>query len=350
MNQPSAKCRDGPIGVILAPTSEMAEQIRQIAQDFCQETGLNCTTLAQSKRQSKSQLNETGQLLIASPDILYEALRTKSMNLVNCSYFAVYDADQMIEMCLDEEIEQIALQIRRDSQRMILSKSCNEDLKELAMNILDEYVHLDVGITAVTLNINQNIKQIVKMCDDASKIEVLYEILDSLETKIGNQKLLIFTETPKNADNIARLLQNRGYQAKSLHNGKSLMQQDEIVTAFQNDSIHLLVLTDVAAKNRTFQRISIVIHVDMPISIAEYVKRVNRTGRSDDIGFSYAIVTENDGHLADDLIAILQQTNQIIEPALFILKAANVDSDDEISYAIPKGKGFQIYTIDKSQK
>lgn len=350
MNQPSAKSRDGPIGVILAPTSEMAEQIRQIAQDFCQETGINCTILAESRRQSNYKLSEAGQLLIASPDILYEALRTKSMDLEKCSHFALYDADQMIEMCLDEEIEQIASQIRPDSQRVIWSKSCNGDLKDLAMNILNDYVHLNVGSTAVKVNIAQNIKQVVKMCDDVSKIDVLYEILDSLEMKTGNQKLLIFSETPKEADKIAKLLQKRGYPAESLHNGKSSMQQNEIVTAFQNDSIQLLTLTDVAAKNRTFQRISIVIHFDMPISIVEYANRVNQTGRSDELGISYAIVTENDGHLADDLIAILQQTNQTIEPALFILKAANVDSDDEISYAIPKGRGFQMYTIDKSKK
>lgn len=89
----------------------------------------------------------------------------------------------------------------------------------------------------------------------------------------------------------------------------------------------------------------------MPISILDYVNRVSRTERViDGIGTSYSIVTEDDGYLVDDLIGILRQSMQQIDPALFILKAANADSDDEVSFAIPKGNVFQKYTIDRTKK
>lgn len=109
-----------------------------------------------------------------------------------------------------------------------------------------------------------------------------------------------------------------------LHNEKSVHQRNETISSFERSEFDFLVLTDTAAKNLQFAAVSNVIHFDMPNSIVDYTNRVNRTGRnSDEIGTSYAIVTEDDGHLAEDLIEILQQTNQDVNPALFIMKAAN---------------------------
>lgn len=352
LHQPPAESEDGPIGVILASTPEMAEQIRQQANDLCQEAGIKCTVLAESAHQPNNHTKqcEVGHLLIATPDCLYDSLREKLISLPRCSYFALYEANQMIDVCLEEEITQIASQIRPECQRLIWSSSWNGDLKELAMNILNDYVRLDVGSSAVKISVAQNVKQIIKMSEEKNKKSVFHEIVDTIELQIGDRKTLVFTETPKKADKVARILLKRGFQSKSLHNGKVAMEQDHILSAFQNGDVQYLVLTDLAAKNLIFGGISNIIHFDMPISISDYALRINRTGRSDEIGNSYAILTEEDGHLADDLIGILQQTNQSIDPALFILKAANVDSDDEVSFAIPKGKGFKMYTIDNTQK
>lgn len=347
LNQNELSIENGPCAVILAPTKELAEEIRQSAHGICESAHVKYTLFTKNRIDALA----VNPLLITTADHLYEILRKKSLSLANCSYFAFYDADKMIEMCMEEEIVQIVSQIRNECQRLMWSTSWNCDVRELAINILNDYVRLDVGTIEPQIRVAQDVRQIVKVSDEKTKNDVLSEVVSLSKTQSSSQKSLIFVETPANADKITSFLRKNRYNCNALHNGKSKLKRLETIAAFENGKFAFLVLTDTAAKNLQFTNISNVIHFDMPTSIADYTHRVNRTGRNlNEFGTSYAIVTENDGHLAEDLIEILQQTNQDVNPALFIMKAANADSDDEISFAIPNGKGFKTYTIDNSEK
>lgn len=351
--QTPLKPREGPIAVILALTEEIAEQIQQLANDISTDTNMKCTILCNDINNSGSHSepsNNVGELLITTPYHLYEILRTKSLSLQRCSQFAVYEADKMIDMCLDDVILQIDSQIRPECQRLIWSSSWTNELNKL---ITDDYVRLDIGCSSSVLkqSLSENRKQIVKVSEEKQKEDVLHEIIDLIVLEKGTQRTLIFTETPDKADKIANILQRKGYQSESFHNRKSAVQRDTILSEFQNEKFQFLVLTDVAAKNIKFNEITNVLNFDMPFCISDYINRVSRSNGSSNggMGTSYSIVTEEDGDLVDDLIAILQQSQQPVNPALFILKAANVDSDDEITFAVPKGKGFQKYTIDNNE-
>lgn len=347
LNQDQTSIENGPSAVILAPTKELAEEIRQLAHVICESANIKYTLFTKNRIEAFTSY----ALLITTADHLYEILRKKLLSLPNCAYFALYDVDKMIGMCMEEEIVQIVSQIRCECQRLMWSTSWNGDVREMAMNILNDFVRMDIGTTVPQIHIAQNTKQIIRVSDEKSKKDVLNEVIGLITAQSGDQKSLIFVETPANADKINSWLRKSGYNCMPLHNGKSKLKRHETLLAFENGKFGFLVLTDTAAKNLQFTNISNVIHFDMPNSIVDYTHRVNRTGRKlNEIGTSYGIVTEDDGHLADDLIEILQQTNQEVSPALLIMKAANADSDDEISFAIPSGNGFKTYTIDNSEK
>lgn len=341
----------GPIAVILALTPEMSDQIHQTANQFCNDKNIRCTVLCNSPNKSKSYVkqNEVGDLLITTPFHLYEYLHSKVLSLERCSQLSLYEADKLMEMGFDEEMVQIESQIRPECQRLLWSSVWTSDLLKVA---LSNSIRLEVGSSTVKADLAQNIKQIIKISTEKEKESTLKEIITSIKTQNGSQKTLIFTETPEKANRISNILRKWKLHSNSLHNKKSAKQRDVIFSEFENGQMmEYLVLTDLAAKNLHFSQISNVINFDMPYCITEYVHRVNRTGRSgDETSVSYSIVTEDDGDLADDLITILQKSNQSVDPALMILKAANADSDDEISFAIPRGKSFQKYTIDNSQK
>lgn len=344
----------GPIAVVLASTPEVAEHIRQAAAELCNEANIKCSVLSDSAHQHSPNAPKTAiGLLIATPDALYQALHAKLLCLHRCSHFALYEADKIVDWALDEEVLQIASQIRPNCQKVVWSTVLlNHDLQLLLTELLGKYIRLDVGTSAVQTNISQTIKQIVKVSDNKTKESTLNEIIDAIEAKAkDSRRTLIFTQTRETADEIADVLQKKGCKGESFHNGKSTVQRDSILAQFNRNEFEYLVLTDVAGKNVNFSRISNVISFDMPVSISDYVNRVNRTGRANnDHGTSYAIVTEEDGYLVDDLIAILRQSEQTIDPALLILKLANADADDEIAFAIPKGKSFEGYRVDLSKK
>lgn len=347
--QLTKKAEEGPIAVILALTQEIAEQIQQTANQLCNESNIKSSILCDNFSKSKDVVRqiEIGELLITTPCHLYEFLRTKSLNLERCSHFAFYEADKMVEMCFDEEIIQIDSQIRPECQRIFWSTSWASDLNRIAMA---DCMRLEVGsATAVEASISHSIKQIIKFSEEKSKTNVLHEIIDGIVSQTDRQKTLVFTETPEKADKIVKLLQRRSCKTSSIHNRKSVAQRSDCLLKFENNETQFLVLTDLAAKNLNFNEIINVINFDMPYSITDYEHRVQRIKQSD-IGTVYSVFTEEDGDLADDLISILQQSNQIVDPAMFILKAANADSDDEILYAIPHGKDYKKYTIDDRKK
>lgn len=345
LNQDSMSPENGPYAVILAPTTELAEDIRQLAHVICEKANLSYTVFTKNRIEALA----ANPLFITTPGHLYEMLRTKSLSLPNCSHFALYEGDKMIEMCLEDEILQIVSQIRSECQRLMWCRSWNGGLRLLAIHILDDFVRLDIGTAVPQMIVAENVKQIVKMSDEKGKKGVLSEIVSIIKTQSTPRKSLIFVDTPTKANKINGFLRKNGYDCKTLHNGKSEQQRHGAAAAFGNDEFDFLIVTDTAAKNLQFTNVSNVIHCDMPNSIVDYTHRVNRTGRSlNELGTSYAIVTENDGHLAEDLIEILQQTKQDVNPALFIMKAANADSDDEISFAVPSDNGYKKYTIDTS--
>lgn len=345
-HQPRPKSKDGPVAVILTLTEEMVEQIQKLSNIFCDDAKIKCTVLCNhyDQIQSESKPIDAGELLISTPYHMYEYLRTKSLRLHRCSHFAIYEADKMHHMCLDDEILQILSQIRPDCQTVLWSETWANELKKFIID--DNHVRLDIGSSAVEQSPLENIKQIVKVCDEKQKSAILVDIINSISSETNKQKTLIFTDTPNKADEVANILQRKGYHSKSLHNRKSTIKQNGILSEFHNETFQYLVLTDLAAKNIDFSNISTVVNYDMPIVISDYVNRVNRTGRLiDRTGISYSIVTEEDGDLVDDLIITLKQSNLTITPGLFILKAANTNSDEEITFAVPKGKSFQKFTI-----
>lgn len=324
----------------------MADEFKQIASHYCDILNIKCTSLTQKMLKSKIQIKGKYELLITTPELLYESLAINSLNLHRCSYFAMYEFDRMLDWSLEDEIQQINSQLRPDCQKLIWNTRWNGEIRNYVVEILNEYVQLNVGSSFAKCYKNENIEQIVRVSDEENKKQIFLEFIKQI-TNSNRQKTLVFTETKQCANKITKILQKEGYSCDSLHNDKSKEQRNQIVTAFRNDNIQFLVLTDVAARNLNLTNASNIINYDLPLSISDYLQRINPTHRSNEMEIkAFSIFTEENGYLVDDFIEMLRTSDQVVNPALYILQAANIDSDDELSYAIPHETGFTKYTID----
>lgn len=291
-------------------------------------------------------------LLISTADAIYDSLDAAAISLHRCSYFTLYEFDRIIETGSEDEVHRTLSQLRPDCQRVIWTTTWNGEIRDFSMDVLGEHTVLNVGTTSPKLNANPNVKQTIKICTEQTKRKELQMIIDSIEESQQNRrKTLIFVESKQRAIAITQEMRRKRYECKSLHTGLSQMQRETILLEFQNDCFPYLVLTDAVARNVNFSGIDYIVNYDFPLCVADYLLRIDQTGRSDTtVNESFALFSEENGFLADDLIEILKEANQPVDPALYILKAANVDSDDEISFAVPKGKGFKKYQIDGKSK
>lgn len=320
----------------------MVDEVEHIASEFCNLFQITCAKLKFSNTKYRD-----CDLMIATPDTLYDCLESGGMNLYNCSFFSIYEADRIIGMGFEREIEEISTQIRQECVRMILSPIWNADIRNLAVIFLGEFTKLMVNSCEMSLTISPNVKQLVTVCEE---IEKRNEFTDIIKLIGKGEKTAIYTDTKSKANEIAKNLKQKGLEVKNLVNTSSRKDREEILKEFQNnESFQFLVLTDVTLRHLKLFGIRNVINYDFPYLMSEYINRVNRVEHGM-VSTVYSIFTEENGFLADELIAELRKTNQTIDPALVILQAANLDSDEELSFAVPTGEGFKKYTIDNTKK
>lgn len=155
----------------------------------------------------------------------------------------------------------------------------------------------------------------MEVCDESEKEGKLLGLLKEIAAD-KNNKIIIFVETKKKVDDIAKCIRCEGYAAISIHGDKSQPERDYVLTEFRNGKASILVATDVAARGLDVEDVKYVINLDYPNSCEDYVHRIGRTGRCEQIGTAYAFFTSNNLRQAKDLVAVLEESGQLVNPKL----------------------------------
>jgi ATP-dependent RNA helicase DeaD len=178
------------------------------------------------------------------------------------------------------------------------------EIKALTRNYMNrpEYITVTRGEITVPLT-----KQVYYKVLETNKTEGLCRVLDSESIELG----MIFCRTKKGVDQLTDELQERGYMARGLHGDLNQQQRDQVMKAFRDHSIELLVATDVAARGIDVGNVTHVINYDIPQDPESYVHRIGRTGRAGKTGIAMTFVTPREMKL---LRSIETQIKTKIEP------------------------------------
>ena len=316
-NQPGISRGDGPIALVLAPTRELAQQIQQVANEFGSASYVRNTCIfgGAPKGPQARDLERGVEIVIATPGRLIDFLEKGTTNLARCTYLVLDEADRMLDMGFEPQIRKIIEQIRPDRQTLMWSATWPKEVRKLAQDFLNDYIQVNIG--SLQLSANHNILQIVDVCQEHEKETKL----NSLLQEIGNNaepgaKTIIFVETKKKVENITRNIRRYGWPAICMHGDKSQQERDYVLSEFRNGKCTILVATDVAARGLDVEGIKYVINFDYPNSSEDYIHRIGRTARSESTGTSYAFFTPSNFRQAKDLISVLKEANQIVNPKL----------------------------------
>lgn len=306
---------DGPIALILAPTRELAQQIQQVANDFGQRTNTNntCVFGGAPKGPQIRDLERGAEIVIATPGRLIDFLERGITNLRRCTYLVLDEADRMLDMGFEPQIRKIMGQIRPDRQVLMWSATWPKEVRNLAEEFLNDYIQINIG--SLNLSANHNILQIVDVCEDYEKDQKLMKLLTEISAE-AETKTIVFVETKRRVDDITRSICRNGWRAVSIHGDKSQQERDYVLNAFRNGRQGILVATDVAARGLDVEDVKFVINYDYPSNSEDYVHRIGRTGRSNNTGTAYTLFTNSNANKAGDLINVLREANQVINPKL----------------------------------
>jgi len=317
-NQQRLSRDDGPIALVLAPTRELAQQIQQVANEFGHTSYIRntCVFGGAPKGPQARDLERGVEIVIATPGRLIDFLQRGTTNLKRCTYLVLDEADRMLDMGFEPQIRKILEQIRPDRQTLMWSATWPKEVQKLANDFLTDYVQINIG--SLQPSANHNIHQIVDVCQETEKEQKLSMLLQEIgNTMESDSKVIIFVETKKKVESITKTIGSYGWPALSIHGDKSQNERDYVLRSFRKGGqCSILVATDVAARGLDVDGIKYVINYDYPHSSEDYIHRIGRTGRSDTTGTSYAFFTPSNYKHAKDLISVLQEAKQVINPKL----------------------------------
>ncbi|GFS30234.1 probable ATP-dependent RNA helicase DDX17 [Trichonephila inaurata madagascariensis] len=317
-NRASTAPGDGPIVLVLAPTRELAQQIQTVCNDFGKCTNVrNCCMFGGSpKGPQLRDLQRGAQICIATPGRLIDFLMCGMISLRRCSFLVLDEADRMLDMGFEPQIRKIIDQIRPDRQTVMFSATWPKEVQKLAEDFLDDYIQVNIG--ALQLSANHNIMQIVDIVDEQDKDDKLFTLMQEIMNEQEN-KTIVFAQTKKRVDELTRYMRKQGFPALCIHGNKTQRERDWVLSEFRDGKSPILVATDVAARGLDVDDVKFVINVDFPHCSEDYIHRIGRTARSNNTGTAYTFFTYENMKQAKELVDVLKEANQTVNPQLMEL-------------------------------
>lgn len=314
---------EGPVGIILAPSRELARQTFELVEEFCEalsKAGSGFPHLraqlmigGENVREQLRVVQEQGvHCIVATPGRLRDVLKRRAMNLLICRYICLDEADRMLDMGFDEEVGEIMNYFPHQRQTLLFSATFPKKFQDFARQTLVQPIVVNVGRAGAA---NLDVIQEVEYVKEEAKIVYLLHCLQKTAPPV-----IIFCERKGAADDIHEYLLLKGVEAVSIHGGKDQEERNEAIKLFKDGEKDVLIATDVAAKGLDFPDIQHVINFDMPSEIENYVHRIGRTGRCGKTGVATTFINKScDETTLLDLKGLLREARQRIPPVLMML-------------------------------
>ncbi|GLU06054.1 hypothetical protein SLE2022_231180 [Rubroshorea leprosula] len=310
-DQPPVAAGDGPIGLIMAPTRELVQQIHSDIRKFAKALGVRCVPVygGSGVAQQISELKRGTEIVVCTPGRMIDILCTsggKISNLRRVTYLVLDEADRMFDMGFEPQITRIVQNIRPDRQTVLFSATFPRQVEILARRVLNKPVEIQVGGRSV---VNKDITQLVEMRPESERFLRLLELLGEWYEK---GKILIFVHTQEKCDALFRDLLRHGYPCLSLHGAKDQTDRESTISDFKSNVCNLLIATSIAARGLDVKELELVINFDVPNHYEDYVHRVGRTGRAGRKGCAITFISEEDARYAPDLVKALELSEQVV--------------------------------------
>ena len=285
--------RAGPTVLILAPTRELAVQIKEEADKFGYAAGIRNTCLygGAPKGPQLRDLRMGCAVVIATPGRLNDMIESNMVSMHQVSYLVLDEADRMLDMGFEPQIRRIIARCPLQRHSLMFTATWPKEVRKIAGDFTHQPLQVNIGNQSNALVANKNIKQIVEVTDGYDKQRRLEQIVQEHNISPGNL-CIVFCSTKRMCDQL-------GYgryvcPSVTLHGDKSQGERDYAMAMFKQGRCPLIFATDVAARGLDVKDITLVVNYDFPQGLEDYIHRIGRTGRVDRKGTAVSFFSPND--------------------------------------------------------
>src|SRR6195952_2405806 len=223
------------------------------------------------------------QIVVATPGRLIDLIERKAINLEQIKYVVLDEADEMLNMGFQDDIEFILKNTPKRESTWLFSATMPPEIRRVSKRYMKEPVEVTVGQMNTA---NKNIDHQYYVASAQHRYDTLKRLIDFNPGMYG----IIFTRTKADAQHIAEKLTREGYDIDALHGDLTQAQRDKVMGDFREKQLQLLIATDVAARGIDVKEITHVINFELPDDVEVYTHRSGRTGRAGSQDISISIV------------------------------------------------------------
>ncbi|KAJ1287714.1 hypothetical protein BS78_02G032000 [Paspalum vaginatum] len=274
-----------PLAIVLAPTRELA---RQVEKEFRESAPLDtlCVYGGVPINQQMRVLNYGVDVVVGTPGRVIDLLRRGVLNLSEIQFVVLDEADQMLAVGFDEDVEVIMEQLPQNRQSMLFSATMPSWIRKISNKYLKDPVIIDlVGDSDQKLPEGISLYSIAS--DNFGKPSILGPLI---KEHANGGKCIVFTQTKREADRLAYAM-GRSYPCQALHGDISQNQRERTLSGFRDGRFDILVATDVAARGLDIPNVDLVVHYEIPNTSELFVHRSGRTARAGKKGSAILIYT-----------------------------------------------------------
>ncbi|KAJ8061248.1 hypothetical protein OCU04_010318 [Sclerotinia nivalis] len=317
-DQRPLKNSDGPIGLIMTPTRELATQIHKECKPFLKAMGLRavCAYGGAIIKDQIADLKRGAEIIVCTPGRMIELLAANSgrvTNLQRVTYVVLDEADRMFDMGFEPQVMKVFNNIRPNRQTILFSATMPRIMDALAKKTLQSPVEIVVGGRSV---VAPEITQIVEVREEKEKFHRLLELLGELYNADEDARTLIFVDRQEKADDLLKDLMRKGYPCMSIHGGKDQVDRDSTIDDFKAGVVPIMIATSVAARGLDVKQLKLVVNFDAPNHLEDYVHRAGRTGRAGNTGTAVTFITEEQEQYSVGIAKALEQSGQEVPERL----------------------------------
>ena len=275
--------------LILAPTRELVVQIEENIRAYAKHLPLTIATVfgGVGEQPQIRALRSNTDIVVACPGRLLDLMGRRNGDFSGLQFLVLDEADRMLDMGFLPSIRQIVRQMPKQRQTLMFSATLSKEIEALTHEFQHAPKIVQIGRRA---NPAETVTQLVYEVPKHLKTALLVHLLKEPNMDM----VLIFSRMRHAADRLARQLEQAGIRTATLHSNRSQNQRLRALQDFKSGAVRVLVATDIAARGIDVDGISHVVNYDFPMHVEDYVHRIGRTGRANQIGDAISFVTNED--------------------------------------------------------
>ena len=290
------------VGLVLAPTRELAIQIDEAFQGIAYAFGMRtaCLIGGAPMQDQITALRKNPRVVIATPGRLIDHMGQWNFLPEQVVMLVLDEADRMLDMGFAPQIDKILRFLPAARQTMLFSATIPKEIMAIAAKHMKLPVSVEIVPSGTTA---ENITQELFIVKKEAKPRLLSKLLAQYKGPV-----LLFSRTKHNARKITRSIKDMGYSAAEIHSNRSLNQRREALDGFKSGRYKVLVATDIAARGIDVIGIELVINYDLPEDAGNYVHRIGRTARAGHHGHAISFATPEQSSDVRDIEKLIRST------------------------------------------